>query len=822
VSVLSEPGGDAETELWYRQPAPDWLSALPIGNGSLGALVHGGVAAEVIDLNIDSLWSGSAERWSHLDGASTLSSIRQAVLERRDYECADALARSLQGPNTESYQPLGTLELHFGTGRGCTGYRRSLDLTRGVALVEYEIGGVRWRREAFASFPHRVMVLRVTASAPGAVSLDMALRSPHPGTKSAADGDRRVVLSGRGPAHVAPLHHDERDPVRYSDDAGTVFCVVAGAEHEGGDHAVSEDGKFSLSGADAVTLLVAVRTGYVGHGRPLIERSRSVHRLAEDDVERAAYVGWTGLHAAHQLDHRQLAGRSELRLEHATSVSRPTDERLEAVRNGGEDPGLFALYYHYGRYLLIASSRPGTEPANLQGIWNREVRPPWSSNYTTNINVEMNYWPADAANLAECFEPLTRFAEELSTAGAETARALYGCRGFAVHHNSDLWRTTWPVGAGSGDPVWSCWPMGGVWLALQVYDHYRYSGDVAFLARSAYPVVRSAVRFVLDFLAVIDDGRLVTCPSTSPENQFATSGGGRAGVSAACTMDVSLIHELFGACREAAAALGTDEELSSELSQALHRLLPLRVAADGRLAEWWQDFEEVEPGHRHVSHLYGVFPGDELLEPGNAELLAAARRSLEARLQRGGGRTGWSSAWVSALWARLGEGDLAHRQLRTLLADYTAPNMFDLHPPGVFQIDGNLGAARAIVELLVQARSGSILLLPALPAAWRSGSVRGLRVHGDRTVDIAWDEHELRRATVTLARPGDVTLRLPGGSTVASVHDPRGAPLEHESGEHESGACTVRFVGRSPGPYVLAAGGPVDRGAPGEPGRRKE
>ncbi|MGW3233397.1 glycoside hydrolase family 95 protein [Kitasatospora sp. NPDC001095] len=778
-SLPSSPSSPSEApsghdRLWYRRPAASFLEALPLGNGRLGALFLGGPdgpgAGETVHLNADTLWSGGPGPHDRAGAAEHLAELRAAVLTDRDHARAEALAARMQGPFTEAYQPLATLRLEFGDGPS-DGYLRALDLDEAVHRVSYRGGDAEILRESWASAPADVLVTRITSSGPGRIDLTARFDTPHPGARTGGTGPDRLLLTGRAPAHVA---FDEPDPVRYRPDEGTGFAAGLRVVATGGRIERTADA-VTVRGADEVLLLVAVGTGYRGY----TEAPAGPHEGPAEQVGRlldaAATRPYEELLAEHLADHRRLFRATTLRLGDgdATPADLPTDERLAAVRAGGADPALTALHFAYGRYLLIASSRPGTQPATLQGIWNTETAPPWNSNWTTNINLQMNYWHAETTGLAPCHEPLLDLIADLARTGARTAAAYYGAGGWTVHHNVDLWRAANPV---SGSPSWANWPMAGAWLCAHLWEHHLFTEDREFLAERAYPLMRGATRFLLDFLTEDGDGHLVTCPSTSPEHHFRLPDGTLAAVSAAATMDHWLTAELFANTARAARILGVDADLADELDTARGRLRPPRTAADGRLLEWWEDLPEEDPGHRHLSHLYGLYPGsaiDPLTDPAAAE---SARLALARRLDHGGGSTGWSLAWVAALAARLGDADLAHRSVRGLLTDYSSPNLFGLHPPEIFQIDGNFGATAAVAEMLLQSHNGVLRLLPALPTAWPTGRAQGLRARGGLTVDLRWDAGGLTGAAVHAPRPQPLDLLLPPGTPEPTITAPDGRP----------------------------------------------
>ncbi|GAA3233122.1 glycoside hydrolase N-terminal domain-containing protein [Dactylosporangium siamense] len=745
---------ETHRRLWYDRPARTWMEALPLGNGRLGAMVFGGVDTERVALNVDSLWSGVPRDAGVTGGPAALAAVR-GHLRDGDRVAAGAASIDLQGPNSESFQPLGDLIVRHERPR--TGdYRRDLDLGRALATVT---AGSGYRSVAYCSAPDGVTVVRLRADHDDPLDFTVSLRHPHtddppPGTP----GPATLLLGGRAPAHVSPPHAGRADPVRYEPGIGTRF--VFGVRVVPADGSVEPAGAgLRVRGATDVTLLVAAETGYVDWDVPPHEDAARLAAAVTTTLDRAAAIPADELRERHEADHGALFDRVALRVPGGDADRLPTDERLRRLRDGAPDTDLAALLFDYGRYLLIASSRPGTLPANLQGVWNEEVQPSWSSNFTSNINVQMNYWPAETTNLAECHEPLFDLVERLAVSGARTVRSLYDCAGWTVHHNVDIWCTSWPVGEGEGDPMYAMWPMGGPWLVRHLVDHAEFAGADKGAARD-WPLLRGATEFVLDFLHEDGHGRLVSSPSTSPENTFLDPAGRQVSLDVMTTMDIWLVRDLFRCTLAAQQCTG---DLRDRIQQALARLPEPRIGADGRLLEWSGPFPEFEPGHRHVSHLYALYPGEEIDVEDTPELAGAARRSLLGRLDADGGSTGWSRAWAICLWARLGDGAAAERSITTLLQRYTAANMYDVHPVDIFQIDGTFGATAGIAEMLVQSHRGRIRLLPALPPAWPDGSVRGLRARGPVLVDLEWRDGLLTQATLTADRDRQVALGLPDG-----------------------------------------------------------
>jgi alpha-L-fucosidase 2 len=773
--------------LWYTSAAAKWDEAMPVGNGHLGAMIFGGATNEHLQLNEASLVSGyPGYRTLPVDVRKDFAEITNLIARREFAEADRLVTERWLGGAWACYQPLGDLQIDFAHAGAVTNYRRELDLGRAVADVRYASGGVNFTREIFASHPDRALVMRFAADQAGALTFRLGLSSPHTTAVVRAVG-AQLALHGQVPGFVLRRTLDwvekKHDQWKYPDvwdrdgqrkpgattvvynGRGMFFDTRLAVTAKGGTVAV-ENGVVTVTGADEAVVLLAAASSFNGYDKDPVREGADAAARAEGFLSAAAARDYAELLERHVRDHRALFDRVALELggKDGAAAARPTDERLRRVKGGAADTGLEALYFQFGRYLMIAGSRADSvQPLNLQGIWNKDLIPPWASQFTININTEMNYWPAEACNLSECAEPLIRMVRDLAVDGQRVARDMYGRSGWVAHHNTTLWRDAQPV---DNAAVCSYWPNGGGWLCQNVFEHYRFSGDRAFLADVAYPLLKGASAFYLDWLVRNADGQLVTPVSTSPENTFSYAGADgrtqKASVCAGTAMDHAIIHGLFTDTLRAAAQLDVDAAFQARLAAALEQLQPYRIGSKGQLLEWQEEFGEPEPQHRHVSHLYGLHPGRQITEATPA-LFAAARRSLELR---GDGGTGWSKAWKINFWARLRDGDHAYKMLHELLAQSTLGSLLDVCPP--FQIDGNFGGTAGVAEMLLQSSdepAGFIVdLLPALPKAWPSGSVRGLRARGGFTVDFAWKDGRITSHRITSAEPREVTLRCNGGT----------------------------------------------------------
>ena len=757
-------------KLHYDEPAVKWTEALPIGNGRLGAMVFGGINEELIQLNEATLWSGGpVQKNLNPKAFENLMPIRKALLSE-DYETAYNLTKNMQGPYSESYMPLGDLvikqQFHHGKPEK---YHRELNIKDGITTTSFEVNGILFKREVFASAPGECILIRLTSSQKKKISFSIATSSKLRAKQSIEE--QSLVLKGKAPAHVDPNYIGyNKEPIIWDDVEGCRgmrFELIVKPIIKDGSITATDSG-ISVENASEVLLLVSAATSFNGFDKCPDSEGKDEHLLAKKHLSKSLNKSYEKLLTAHLKDFHSFFDRVSLNLnpDEADQSGIPTDKRLEAYTKGQKDANLEAMFFQYGRYLLISSSRTKDAPANLQGIWNKELRAPWSSNYTTNINLQMNYWPVESANLSELFSPLYDLIKNLYVTGTETAKSYYHAEGWVLHHNSDIWAMSNPVGdLGKGDPMWANWYMGANWLSRHLWEHYQFTGDKKFL-QQAYPILKGAASFTLDWLQKDQKGYLVTMPSTSPENEYFYGNKKKGIVTVASTMDMGIIKDLFTNVINASTVLNNDNAFRESLKKTTEKLLPFQIGSKGQLQEWFKDFEDVDPHHRHTSHLYALHPAKSISPLVTPELADAARRTLE---MRGDDGTGWSLAWKVNMWARLLDGNHAYKLFRNQLRltkegdpKYSGgggayPNLFDAHPP--FQIDGNFAGTAGVIEMLMQSQNDEIHLLPALPDAWNDGEVKGIVARGNFVVDIKWSDGKMQDAKVVSRNGGQCSIR---------------------------------------------------------------
>ncbi len=758
MCLNAEPQAPVQNRLWYRRPASKWTEALPLGNGRLGAMVFGAVPKERLQLNEESLWAGEPADPYPENAVATWRQLQQLVLQGKIREARElGLKKLTKSPTSfRSYEPLADLWIEAAQPASKEGYVRTLDLPTGVARVSYRAGSTTVTREIFISAVDDVLAVRLSADSPGQISVRISLTRKKDAQVRAVGA--RLLLDGQIVDVEAPKARDDNPGGSGPGGPHMKFAGRLLVKTNGGTVRGAGDG-LQVSGADEAVILFTAVTDY-NVTKLTFDRAIDPARRAEDILAHAARRPWPDLLQRHRAEHEALFNRVALDVGRSAQDAVPTDDRLTALKEGTADPGLLALYFQFGRYLLMASSRhPGRLPANLQGIWNDRMWAPWEADYHLNINLQMNYWPADLCNLSETMNPLVSWFVPVTQRGRTTARRLYGANGWVAYTCCNPFGRVTPGGSTTGSQFVNgvCDPLAGAWMAMTLWRHYEFTCDTAFLRTLAYPVLKGAAAFILDFLVEDSDGYLVTIPSTSPENSYIhPTSGAAVRLTRASTYHIQIIRAVLGAVSESSRILGVDADLRATIARTVKRLPPVRIGKDGTVQEWIEDYQERHPGHRHMSHLLGLHPFAQITRT-TPELFAAATKTIARRLASGGGHTGWSRAWIINFYARLMDGDAAHEHVLALLRKSTHPNIFDNHPP--FQIDGNFGGTAGIAEMLLQSHAGEIHVLPALPRAWPRGSVRGLKARGGSVVDIEWRAGEPKKTTIHAGQSGTCRVR---------------------------------------------------------------